>query len=63
MRGPCLGDYNWMCFESCKITRKVPTLLPGGIGIVGLYAFGSDAAVKAAMPSLHRATVEVRVDP
>jgi hypothetical protein len=41
----------------------VPTLLPGGIGIVGLYAFGSDAAVKAAMPSLHRATVEVRVDP
>ena len=48
-------DEDWIVEHSLQVSR----MLPGGIAIVGLYAFGSDAAMKAAMPALNRATVEV----
>ena len=49
-------DEEWIIEHSLQVSR----MLPGGVSIVGLYAFGSDAAAKAAMPALHQAGLTPR---
>ena len=48
-------DEDWIVEHSTQVSR----MLPGGVDVVGTYAFASDAAFKAASTALTRATVEI----
>ena len=47
-------DPDWILEHTTHVSR----MLPGGLTVVGAYAFASDAAFKTAMPAFSRAVVE-----
>lgn len=52
---PITFDEDWIVEHSLQVSR----MLHGGIEVVGLYCFGSDAEAKKTIPALHVAAIEV----
>lgn len=50
-------DEDWIVEHATQVAR----MLPGGLAVVGVFAFASDAAWRAASPALCRAAVEVGI--
>ena len=48
-------DEDWIVEHATQVSR----MLPGGVDVVGTYAFASDAAFKTASAALTSATVEI----